>query len=97
MFYLTMDSIDFIYTLFHDFISTFFSNIIGLPERRNKRKSVLEITKSTILNLNDKIIQQEMNKMAIHTHVIFRPRLATMISLLSYTVNLALVNRARFR
>ena len=35
---------------------------------------MLEITKMyTIINLNDKIIQQEMNKMAIHTHVIFRP------------------------
>ena len=48
-----------------------------------------------------------MNKLAIHTHVIFRPRnamfflsntwLATMTSLLSYTVNSALVNRAQFR
>ena len=48
-----------------------------------------------------------MNKMAMHIHVIFRPRnamfflsntlLATMMSLLSYTVNLALVNRGRFR
>ena len=26
------------------------------------------------LNLNDKIIEQEMNKTGIHTHVIFRPR-----------------------
>ena len=34
-----------VYTLFHEMFSTFFSNIIGLPERRNKRKSVLEITK----------------------------------------------------
>ena len=25
------------------------------------------------LNLNYKIIEQEMNKIAIHTHVIFRP------------------------
>ena len=33
------------YTLFHELFSTFVSNIIGLPERRNKRKSVLEITK----------------------------------------------------
>ena len=33
------------YTLFHEMFSTFVSNIIGLPERRNKRKSVLEITK----------------------------------------------------
>ena len=33
------------YTLFHEKNITFFSNIIGLPERRNKRKSVLEITK----------------------------------------------------
>ena len=52
-------------------IRHFFSNIIGLPEGRNKRKSVLEITK--IYFLKFKIIQQEMNKMAIHTHVIFRP------------------------
>ena len=33
------------YTLFHEFFSTFFWNKISLPERRNKRKSVLEITK----------------------------------------------------
>ena len=33
------------YTLFHEFFSTFFFNKISLPERRNKRKSVLEITK----------------------------------------------------
>ena len=32
-------------TLFHEKISTFFSNNISFPERRNKRKSVLEITK----------------------------------------------------
>ena len=52
----------------------FFSNIIGLPERRNKRKSVLEIKTNVIFfNLNYKIIEQEMNKVAIHTHVIFRP------------------------
>ena len=34
-----------VYTLFHEKMSTFISNIIGLPERRNKRKSVLEIIK----------------------------------------------------
>ena len=33
------------YTLFHEFLSTFFFNKISLPERRNIRKSVLEITK----------------------------------------------------
>ena len=33
------------YTLFHEIFSTFFLNKISLPERRNKRKSVLEITK----------------------------------------------------
>ena len=34
------------YTLFHEFFRTWvFSNIIGLPGHRNKRKSVLEITK----------------------------------------------------
>ena len=58
----------------------FFSNIIGLPERRNKRMSVL------FLNLNDKIIEQEM----------FFLSNTRMTSLLSYTVNMALVNRARF-
>ena len=53
------------------------SNIIGLPEHRNKRKCVLEITKMYyFFNLNDKIIEQEMNKMAICTHVIFTPRKA---------------------
>ena len=33
------------YTLFHEIFSTFFKNEISLPERRNKRKSGLEITK----------------------------------------------------
>ena len=33
------------FTLFHEIFSTFFWNKISLPERRNKRKSVLEITK----------------------------------------------------
>ena len=33
------------YTLFDEKCSTFFFNKISLPERRNKRKSVLEITK----------------------------------------------------
>ena len=37
--------IGFTYTQFHEKTSAFFSNIIGLPERRNKRKNVLEITK----------------------------------------------------
>ena len=36
------------------------------------------------LNLNDKIIEQEMNKMAIHTHVIFRPRNAMFFLLNNY-------------
>ena len=35
----------FTYTVFHEHVSTFFLNKISLPERRNKRKSVLEITK----------------------------------------------------
>ena len=34
-----------VYTLFHEKMSTFFWNKISLPERRNKRKSVLELTK----------------------------------------------------
>ena len=33
------------YTLFHEIFSTFVWNKISLPEHRNKRKSVLEITK----------------------------------------------------
>ena len=36
---------NYFYTLFHEKCSTFFSNNISFPERRNKRKSVLEITK----------------------------------------------------
>ena len=36
------------------------------------------------LNLNDKIIEQEMNKLAIHTHVIFRPRNAMFLLLNNY-------------
>ena len=43
IFHVSIESIR--YTLFHEFVWTFFSNIIGLPERRNKRKCVLEITK----------------------------------------------------
>ena len=53
------------------------------------------------------MIEQEMNKLAINTHVIFKPRnamfflsniwLETMTSLLSFMVNSALVNRARLR
>ena len=100
------------YTLFHEIFSTFFFNKISLPEPRNKRKIVFGNNKNVLfLNLNDNIIEQEMNKLAIHTHVNFRPRntmffllnnyvlsgLATMTSLLSFMVNLALVNRARFR
>ena len=34
------------YTLFHEIVKTFFANIISLPVHRNKRKSVLEITKN---------------------------------------------------
>ena len=33
------------YILFRELFSKFFSNIIGLSGHRNKRKSVLEITK----------------------------------------------------
>ena len=38
----------YLYTLFHEKKLTFFSNIIGLPERRNKSTSVLEITKNVL-------------------------------------------------
>ena len=67
--------------------STFFFNKICLPERRNKRKSVLEITIIfflLFLNLNDKITEQEMNKLAIHTHAILRPHNAMFLLLNNY-------------
>ena len=35
-------------------------------------------------NLNDKIIEQEMNKLAIHTHVNFKPRNALFFLLNNY-------------
>ena len=34
-----------IYSLFHEMFRTFFANTIGLPGCKNKRESVLEITK----------------------------------------------------
>ena len=72
-----------------------FFNIISLPERGKKKDKYFGNNKHVLfLNLNDKIIQQEINKMAIHTHVIFKPRNAMFF--LSNTVNSALVNRARF-
>ena len=36
------------------------------------------------LNLNDKIIDKEMNKLAVHTHVNFRPRNAMFLLLNTY-------------
>ena len=62
---------------------TFFVNIIGLCGHRNKRKSVLEkLNIFLFLYSNTKISEQEMSKMAIHTHDIFRPGNA-MFSLLN--------------
>ena len=43
-FFLTFFGFD-LYPVPRKHIDVFFSNIISLPERRNKRKSVLEITK----------------------------------------------------
>ena len=57
--------------MFHEFVRTFFANIICLPGRRNKRKSVLEITKMYYFKVQ--ITEQEMNKIAIHIHAILRP------------------------
>ena len=55
-------------------LKTFFANIIGQPGHRTKRENVLEITEMYyVLHSKYKIIEQEMNKMAVHTHVIFRP------------------------
>ena len=59
--------------MFHEKRIKFFSNIIGLPECRNKRMCFGNNKNVLFLNLKDKIIEQEMNKMAIQTHVIFRP------------------------
>ena len=53
------------YRVFHEIFRTFIANFITLPGHRNKRKSVFK--------KKYKIIEQEMNKMAIHTHVIFIP------------------------
>ena len=76
-----------IYTLFHEIFSTFFWNKISLPERRNKslKEKCFGNNKNVLfLNLNDKIIEQEMNKLAIHTHVNFRPRNAMFLLLNNY-------------
>ena len=51
---------------------------------KNKRRSVLEIIKLLFLYSYYKIIEQEINKMAIHTHVIFRPRNAMFSSSNTY-------------
>ena len=71
--------------LFHEMFSTFFSNNISFPERRHKRKSVFGNNKNVLfLNINDKFFEQEMNKMALHTHIIFRPRNAMFLLLNNY-------------
>ena len=49
------------------FLSKKNSNVETKEKCFGNNKNVL------FLNLNDKIIEQEKNKMAIHTHVIFRP------------------------
>ena len=83
-----------------------------MPGHRNKRLCVLEITKNVLfLYSNYKIIKQEINKMAIYLTMLFSDLvtpcslyrikrlsgLAMMTSLISFMVNSALVNRARFR
>ena len=40
---------DYIYTLFHEFFSTFLSNNISFPERRNKRKSVSTFRETDVI------------------------------------------------
>ena len=60
-------------------------NIIGFPERRNKRKKCFGNNKNVLfLNLNDKIIEQEMNKMAIHCIPMLFSDLVTPCSFLFY-------------
>ena len=51
LFYFFKVNLTTVYTLFHEMFSTFFFNKISLPERRNKRKSVLEITKMYYLKI----------------------------------------------
>ena len=58
------------------FFRTFLANKIGLPGHRNKRKGVFR-KMYYFLYSNYKIIEQEMNEMAIQTHnghIIFRRR-----------------------
>ena len=65
-------------------LGRFFANIINLPGHRHKRKSVFEISKMYYLYSQIiKIIEQEMNKIVIHTHVIFRLLKDIMFSLLN--------------
>ena len=45
MMYKTLHLVNNSHTLFHEFFRTFSADIIGLPGHRNKRESVLEITK----------------------------------------------------
>ena len=56
------------------FLRGFFANIIGLPGHTKKKEKCFGNNKNVLFLIsNYKIIEQEMNKMAIHTHVIFRP------------------------
>ena len=55
--------------LSHEHFMMCIANIINLPGCKNKSKSVLEITKNFCFYIQ--ILK--INKMAIHTHVIFRP------------------------
>ena len=53
---------------------TFFANITGLPGKKQKERCFGNNKNVLFKNLNHNIIEQEMNKIAMHTHVIFRPR-----------------------
>ena len=61
-----------------------FFNNISLPEHRNKMKCFGNNKNVLLLNLNAKFIEQEMNKLAIHTHVNFRPRNTMFLLLNNY-------------
>ena len=56
-------------------------DIIGLPGHRKKEKCFGNNKNVLFLNSNYKIIEQEMNKMAIHTHDMLFSNLATPCSL----------------
>ena len=64
-----------IYTLFHEIFWIFFGQYHQLAWTYKQKVKCFRNNKNVLfLYSKYKIIEQEMNKRAIHTHVIFRPR-----------------------